>query len=583
MMAPRHFPLSFNPMRLGQGYLILLWLVCVLILLPGCAAQPSRPDTSSPETSLVQETTAPGSVPSIRPASGILRLNRSPGLSLNPLLDGTAAGRAAQTLIFEPLFERDDAFQVVPVLVDSYSYDRERLQLTLLLDTTARFHDQQPLLASDVQSCLNFIRQHPESPYAAALAPVTRSYLVNETTLVIQLSQEDPDFLDALNFPVLKASDLDQPEGSLLQGTGRYRMEALDEAGVLHLKSVQTQADQPASLNQIQLIPMTGTREAMKAMEDDKLDLVLLPEVDFPDYQTRNSLRLERFTGQTYVDLLVNPRSQLESGVAAASLETRRFFQSARWFALTKPWPGQSADVPLPANHPSLGHQPFALALDPSTSTEKQPSAGLKQGQPVAILFAADKNLSLRLAQQAADWLTEAGYETVLDPQPADAYEAALQAGTYDLAIRETVVPASFDPEWLLSMGLDPTGDPAGSSGKPDGPAEPSANAATDAQGLKSNPANSYDKSQESLSDGRRFFGLLGYPTFSDPAEQALAVEQYRQNLAEAAQKSPSIGLMLRDAAIAYGDRIQGQLRPSWQQPFRGIEELWVWSGLSSS
>ena len=575
MFMPHRLVSSLVKPLAKPASMILLYILCAVLFLPGCATQPTSSGMAQASTPIGQLPEEPGATVTGRPASGILRLNRSPARSLNPLLDGTAAGRAAQTLVFEPLFVRNDAYEVVPVLVDSYSYDRERMQLTLLIDTTARFHDQQPLLASDVLSCLNFIRQHPDSPYAEALASVTRSYLVNETTLVIQLAQEQPDFLDGLSFPVLKAGDLNQPDGSLLQGTGRYRMVDFDDQGILHLEYAQAQSGQKASLEQIQLIPMASAREAMKAMEDDKLDLVFLPEEDLPDYQTRNSLRLERFSGQTYVDLLVNPRSQLESGLTAVSLETRQFFQSARWFALAKPWPGQSADVPLPANHPSLGNQPLTLALAVSASGENPLKTGLKQNQPLSILFVSGKDLSLRLAQQAADWLKEAGHETVLDPQPLADYEASLAAQTYDLAIRESLVPVSYNPEWLLTLGAKSPVSQTETSGTPD--------ALADDQGLKSKPANSYDKGQDLLAVGRQFFGLLGYRAPSDPAQLTQAVEQYRQNLAEAARNAPSIGLMLRDAAIAYGDRVQGQLRPSWHQPFQGIEELWVWSGLSSS
>ena len=575
---------------------VLLMLAASLLMpLFGCSSNQATTGTLAPassslsnETSNNGDSSEPTSGVTLDPArgpSGTLRLWWSPHQNLNPLLDQSPSGQAGQTLIFQSLFERDTEWNLQPVLVKNFSYSADRLQLTLILNSGVAFHNGQILTASDVLACLNFIQlSGAQSPYAADLAAYSSGRLMNDTTLVLQLGSPDPDFLYALTFPVVPAGQINLPAGSLIAGTGRYQMTSLSSEGVLTLNWADPATAATTSLQQIQLKPYASAIEAMKAVEDDELDLVFLMENDLTYYDVRSSLRLDRYIGRHYVYLAINSSSVTAAAPEQRYLSLKYLLRSARWFNLPDPWSGQAADLPIPAFHACFDRHPLdfeALWADiqsgqattttetsagtPATATGKTQSSALSvqtSNRTLRIIAPANLPILVKIAGQTKQWLVDAGQPAETEILAADLYQAALAGQSYDLAVCESVIPPSAEPGWLLQGGT--------------------VNPAQQTQGLPATVGNGYDGDQSDLAKGLPFFGLLGQVRLDDPDTAAALAADYRTILAQAAMRSPYVGIMLRELAVAYGDRVQGQCIPSLNQPYRGIEDLWIWSGLSS-
>jgi hypothetical protein len=575
--------------------MLILLVASLLLPLFGCSSAQATTGTSVPadstpstKTSATDDSIEPTSGATLDPArgpSGTLRLWWSPHQDLNPLLDQAPSGQAGQGLIFQSLFERDTEWNLQPVLVKNFSYSADRLQLTLILNSGITFHNGQVLTASDVLACLNFIQLSGAlSPYAADLTAYSSGRLMNDTTLVLQLGGPDPDFLYALTFPVVPASQLNLPSGSLIAGTGRYQMTALSPEGVLTLTWADPGTAATTSLQKIQLKPYASAIEAMKAVEDDELDLVFLAENDLTYYDVRSSLRLDRYIGRHYVYLAINSSSVAAAAPEQRYLSLKYLLRSARWFNLPDPWSGQAADLPIPAFHACFDRHPLdfeALWTDilsgqasttsetstgtPTNSTSKALGTALTlpaSNRTLRIIAPANLPHLVKIAGQTKQWIVDSGQPAETEILAADLYQATLAGQSYDLAVCESVIPPSAEPGWLLQ----------GSTG----------NSAQLTQGLPATVGNGYDGDQSDLAKGWPFFGLLGQVRFDDPEVAAAQAADYRTILAQAAMRSPYIGIMLRESAVAYGDRVQGQCIPSLNQPYRGIEDLWIWSGLSS-
>ncbi|NLW12586.1 MAG: hypothetical protein GX028_11315 [Clostridiaceae bacterium] len=86
----------------------------------------------------------------------------------------------------------------------------------------------------------------------------------------------------------------------IIPGTGRYRISSYEDNGDLILRPVQTSEDGPESDSgpeRIILKQYFDEAEAMRSLEEDKLDLVLLTPNSYALYYSRNNLDLIRFTG----------------------------------------------------------------------------------------------------------------------------------------------------------------------------------------------------------------------------------------------------------------------------------------------
>lgn len=545
-------------------YTIILAIALVTWLMSGCQATAANQTQDQQDQTINSQLAGSNNEnEKTRPESAVLRLNRGLTTDLNPYLDHSTAGQAAHSLIFNSLFSRQENGERVAELVDQYSYNREKLQLTLTIKADQYFHDQDILMASDVLADLNFLKQHPESIYASGLSSYQNAFLTQERTLVIQLAFDDPAFLDALTFPVVQADELNLLPGSLLSGTGRYRMNRLDEQGQLWLAWADDSSLDSISLRQIVLKPFADARSAMRAMEEDQLDLVYLPVEDLIHYQTRNSLRLDRFASPIYVDLLVNSslfktdRSSTDLPVIPNAL--RQLFASSQWFSYNLAWPGQSADIPVRANHLSLGGVAFTLLQDKNDSSPAIDDLSIPRSRLINILVNESDTLSVLLGKQLQKWLEGQALMAEIQAFPELEYQSQLSQFNYDFAIRQTYLPASGNPESFYF------------------------NSANTLQGLMLTHPNSYDDYLKSWQTFRPLFGYLNYSEIRDPDQLKETTALFRDEMTALTLQSNSIGILFREAAVAYGDRVEGQVQPSWQQPYKEIEDLWIWSGLSQS
>lgn len=165
------------------------------------------------------------------------------------------------------------------------------------------------------------------------------------------------------------------------------------------------------------------------------------------------------------------------------------------------------------------------------------------------LLVIAGDNFQQQAMEMVCGLLDEAGVAWQLEQLASAGYWAALAAGSYDLAMMDAVLPAQPDPSWLY---------------RDDRPAAYGVLNSLAGKGL-----DEYDLWRQKLI-------LALSPANCDLLPSG---QDYADTLAETAARSPWGILVLRSGAILYGDRVIGQCQPDQNNPFKGIEELWIWSG----
>jgi len=550
---------------------ILLVILLCLPMAAGCS-RVAPAQVSSGTTGLTDPVTTEPVSPDKGP-SGTLRLWWDYSLPENPLLTASPSGRAVYSLVFGQLFQTDSTWQLQPELVQTFAYSEERLQLTLSLRQDIHFHDSSPVTASDVLATLGEIQQLGSlSPYADALSAYSSGRLIDAQTMVLQLSRPDPAFLHALTFPVLKASEVSLPSGSIWQGTRAFQMDGLAEEG-LYLARLELAPAIQERLEKILVKTYPSAIQAMRGLEDDELDLAFLPTEALYQYQMRSSLRLDRFTSRSYYyftlgDSISDPVDQLRY---------KYFLRAARWSGSGLVLPGQASDVPVPPFHACFFGQPLDLApvwpdrliqnglaspeaSQMTLSTMPDPAAllNLKSGR-LRILVPENQDILMELARQAASWLEQAGQPSDIVALSEADFAAELALKSFDLAFRVREIPLSAEPSWFFTSH--------------DALSQP------DTEGLPDDGVNRYDDSQSVLEAGWPFFKYLGHGLPQSEADVEALSSQYRQKLIEQLFSVSSGGILQSEAAIAYGDRVIGQCQPTIAQPYLGIEDLWIWSG----
>lgn len=526
-------------------------LVVVLLLLSSACAVPAGTNRAAPTSAAaLPGTTAPEPAG----ASGVLRLWWPTPRSLNPLAAATAAERAVYDLVYEGLcrIEADDS--VSWQLAENLLFLEGGRQVLVALRQDITFHDGTPLTAGDVAGVMTAILDPAStSTWREGLENVVSVRALNDQVLEILLADPDPWLAWALVFPVIPASFLDADPFTPVPGTGPYAVRLYDpDKGLTLVRQAVSQAE--PGLDEILVKAYSDQREAMKALEQDELDLVLLDGQALPLYSERSSLRLDRFASRELLLFLCNDQAKRPLNDTALRSQIKQVLESWRTASELPEWIATGETGQLAGSWLTRTDEPVAAAAILSG----QNAQAVWSEKPLQLIVPSQDARRHELAKAAAGELEAAGQVCTVVPLEPEPFWQALLEGRYDLALLSATLPDKPDPGLLIRespplnfSGLDSL---AASRGGLDG--------------------------FETWRD--RFLSLQATPKRDySRAEQLSADWQAAWNEALARSNWSIVGYPCQ--GLAYGSRVLGQLRPNRYHPYDGMKELWIWSSPSSS
>ncbi|NLM16085.1 MAG: hypothetical protein GX218_09550 [Clostridiaceae bacterium] len=535
-----------------------LTTTCLLLLAVGwlfsaCSIEQNVPAVTGEPRNTIETSSEQEALPAQKPdmASGELRLWWSKRQILNPLLDNSQSGQSVNGLIFDGLFSVDEHQMIQPALADKmFRTDSSgNPAVDIRLAAGFEFHNNQPVTAADVKACIDFIKANSDqSPYALQLSGVIEAEVVDDLTIRLLLEQPDPWLAYALTFPVVPAVSLKSGAGELFPGTGIFRMEAFDaNTGLLLIRHRPT--EEINALERIRVIPYAGPMDALKALEEDQIDLIDLSPDLYHKMSLRGSLRFDHYLSGDLVFLLYNTNQRRVLADENRLAFVKRILTAAAVHQTGRFPTTEQAEIPLPQSS-------FILAdgylLSEAESADTIESVWPEGGGQSIVVFPAYDRLRNQVAEVAADLLDQAGVKATVRPLGEAAFRAALLSGQFDIAILEARLPLEPDVTWLY--GAD----------------RPEAYSLLDQ--IAGPTMTGYDLWIGRLTASLDLVALV-------PGHDKTAL---LYNLYETDARSVWSCLLFRQSAVLYGDRVIGQCKPVRQNPYNGVEELWIWPGRSS-
>ena len=284
-------------------------------------------------------------------------------------------------------------------------------------------------------------------------------------------------------------------------------------------------------------------------MEDDQLDLVLLPESVYPLYSVRSSLRSQPFIDRQYVVLRLNSTLMPDTRTAV-----RRALQGYEQVAGRIAEPGEACMLPLSRSNANIALDRVEEIVRQALVAGEVPSSIGATGSEL-ILYAPNQALTRLIAAQIAAELTRCGLPTSY--QFADIVSS--ERAVLDSILPERVEPVTEETAdlTLLIMDLPLTPDPCVSLSTL---IESEGLSSTEVERLAEWSSVWYDPDMVHM--GKRL----------DSAERIAYAEQ----AAAAVLDIPLIGIGLAQGGVVSGHRVQGSLIASYENPYAGIEQLWV-------
>ncbi|MBN2346282.1 MAG: ABC transporter substrate-binding protein [Candidatus Aminicenantes bacterium] len=240
--------------------------------------------------------------------------------SFNPVYATNETSQAIANKVYQSLFFFDRRGEVRPELVESFSWDEDRLEITLQLKRGTRFADGSPLGSRDVVATVGLLKDpRYDYPYLSDLDFLRKIEATGPLTLRLTLKGRFAPWKNYLTFKILHTADVegltaDEFRRRVPQGSGPYRLDVVHEPWVFELRR-NPHWPRPLSYDRIRYTVLGESRQAPLKLMNAEVDAVEISADDARSYGRVRAWR-ERFRllaykkfGYTYLVFNVrNPR-----------------------------------------------------------------------------------------------------------------------------------------------------------------------------------------------------------------------------------------------------------------------------------
>lgn len=366
-------------------------------------------------------------------------------LTIHPVFAESRVNHMLAPLLYEPLFELDEAFMPHGVLCRSYTADETFTQWEFTLRSGVTFSDGTPLTGQVVADALNLAKQSG-SIYSGRMTAMT-SITGDETTVRILLSSPNSALPALLDIPIALG------DGTMPLGTGPY---ALTGEGNSLLLSARTNWWQEGAALPLDAVPLTSIHQT-----DDLISGFDAGDVTMLDVDLTGTNALGYSGNYEVLDYATPTLIYLGINTAVRGAGQDGQFRTALSLALDREnivdslCAGHAIAATLPI-HPasSFYHPSAAKKLEYHAESAREIVSGLTlPTAPLTLLVNAENTTKTAIAQRIADQLSAIGVQVEVSRLAWEDYTVALSRGEFDLYLGEVILTADFNLSALLSSG----------------------------------------------------------------------------------------------------------------------------------
>lgn len=378
--------------------------------------------------------------------------------SINPFKAITQVNQELGLLLFDPLIKLDSNNN--PVYCIASSATVQDRTCTVVINNVS-FSDGSPVTVSDIAFSTNLAKS--SNRFSQQLSNLSSVNIANGNTLVFSLFSPDPNFVNLLDYPIIKQgteSLVNQDNIALPPiGCGKYILnDKLDKLtanenyfmGAPLIKNVELQ-DAPDSESVSQRIRSGEILTYYSDLSDNKVPNMNGKAVSVP----LNNLVYIGCNMRSGIFVNFYARQAVSSAINRSAIVKQAYYDNAR-----------IATGPFPSNwEPAKKFQNISKTASTDIAVENFDHLGYNKDEQgnyinangdrvsVSLLVNSDNTYRMSAANIIASQLKAVGITVVVNALPYDSYVAYLQAGNFDLFIAETRLLNNLDISQLVTVG----------------------------------------------------------------------------------------------------------------------------------
>ncbi len=366
-------------------------------------------------------------------------------------------------LLYDPLIKLDDSLNPVNHLADSIETDGKRITVTL---KNVKFTDGTALTASDVYYSIKQAKKS-DNKYKKQLENIKSYTVVDSKTIVFDLGQSDPYYVNMLDFPIFKNGTAETKDSNDRVippiGCGRY---LIDKTNGYRLIANKGYYLKEPSFDYISLIDTPDDESLDHMVEVNAIDMIYSELDDNKIPKMNGTQTTVNQTNTVFLGLNSNNPllSKDELRAAISSALSRTEIAGSAYFGFATPATGifpsawkETADLQHIA--PEQNIEQVVAYLEQLGYNSKDTSGYYidTNGERITFSLVYNKeNLSRKYAAALiSQQLKKAGIEIVIEEaETFDEYKSKVNSGDFDMYIGEIKLDKSMNLRDVFNDGV---------------------------------------------------------------------------------------------------------------------------------
>ncbi len=565
--------------------IFLLVLVLMVGILNGCQLNQNDVDDSKAKEDVTNETEY---IPEI---GGEVVLPLTTFNTLNPLMTENNSYYFFSKLIFEGLFEFGEDLNVENQLAESYEIKEDGRTIDIKLKNNILWHDGETLKSEDVLFTVNAIKYaNANSVYKEMFENSIGSYRpsdirrildiveVDEQNLSIKFDRAFSNNLEVLTFPIIPSHIFGNSGNSSYAkaleiedynpvGTGPFKFDKYEKMKQITLTANEDFRDSRAYIDRVVGKVFDSEEDILQAFETGEVNVATTIGVDWDKYKQEDTIRLIDFISSNYEFLGFNFDKKIFSEESGKVLRKAITYAIDRQGIIEKVYLGHGTqiDVPLHPDSWLLSEEANQYGYNIDLAKKQLEELALEDSNENGILEVDGKDISLKLltntlnplrvktAMIIKDDLEKIGIKVDIYPEIDEEKELAskeeiesqwtqinteIKNGNYDIVLSG----------WQLSV-------------------IPDLSFAFHSSQIKygMNFINYTNEEMDQLLEKSFLNGSRNAKKETYKELQGLIVEEI-----------PYTSLLFKNKSLLLNSKIMGELKPSFFNPYKGIENAYI-------
>lgn len=396
-------------------------------------------------------------IPSV---GGVINLQMRTPDTLDPLLTARQTVRDALLIIYEPLFNITDSFDIEGVLAEGYEFSQDATRLTVKLRSDVRWHNGERFSPDDVVYTVNKIRENPSSSYHKNLGALESVARLGDDCVVFNLSKPYRQFIYALYFPI-ENEGTDAANACI--GTGPYMLSETDSRQ-MSLRRFDGWHGGSAYADNINIFFMRTSAMAQEAFSSGKIHAVSSEMLDSENFAIKEGMKKTNYPNGVFEFIGFNTESGIFSDpllrIAAANAVDRAEAEQAFGEGVSSGFPVMTGSAVFSPSYETTSYDAeyageviFSAGwtdIDFDNRPEKLTDEGVRE-LSFTLLVSEGNQRRIDAARIVKENLEAVGFTVTLEALPSEEYGERIESGSYDAFMGAVYIYIPYDLSPLLS------------------------------------------------------------------------------------------------------------------------------------